>query len=293
MQNPLIGQAIGALADGAPRRKALCNDPLSTKNSGGTQMRREHFLLLLGVIGAVAGAGAVAAPTGAGAPSYDLAAVEIGRRPVDRDFDVPRRPVKMLEFIGIKPGDKIIDVIPDRTEYFTHLFSSVVGQKGVVYDFMPDELGKMTKTPLPASGSRPDPLRPNVAVLVQPVNDLAPPEPVDEVWVWQRYHDLHNPVMGPADLAKFNAAVFKALKPGGVYVVLDHSAPAGSGLTLTSRTGRIDAAMVKAEVLAAGFTFVGEDNILRNPLDMRDVPASDPAILNRTDQFIYKFRKPK
>jgi predicted methyltransferase len=99
--------------------------------------------------------------------------------------------------------------------------------------------------------------------------------------------------MGPANVPGFNAAVFKALKPGGVYIVIDHSAPDGSGLADTDTTHRIDAAAVKQEVTTAGFVFEGASEVLRNPADPRTALVFDKSIRGHTDQFVFKFRKPK
>jgi predicted methyltransferase len=98
--------------------------------------------------------------------------------------------------------------------------------------------------------------------------------------------------MGPADVPGVNKAVFKALKPGGRYVIIDHSAPDGSGLADVNTTHRIDAAAVKKDMAAAGFKFVGESDVLRNPADARDKLVFDKAIRGKTDQFVYVFRKP-
>ena len=93
-------------------------------------------------------------------------------------------------------------------------------------------------------------------------------------------------------MAKFDKKVFDALKPGGLFVVIDHVAPAGSGLADTNTLHRIDPAVVKREVEAAGFVFDGESNALRNPADPHDLKVFDKAIRGHTDQFIYRFRKP-
>jgi predicted methyltransferase len=87
--------------------------------------------------------------------------------------------------------------------------------------------------------------------------------------------------------------VFEALKPGGVFVVLDHVATAGSGMNGPQRLHRIDPEIVKAEVTAAGFKFDGESKVLANPADDHSKMVLDPAILGKTDQFILRFRKPK
>jgi predicted methyltransferase len=94
------------------------------------------------------------------------------------------------------------------------------------------------------------------------------------------------------DVAGVNKAVFNALKPGGVYVVLDHAARAGSGTEDAQKLHRIDPAVVKTEVVAAGFVFVDESTALRNPADPHTAMVFDPGMRGKTDQFIYKFRKP-
>ncbi len=258
-------------------------------------MKGRLVIVLAGVAAICAGifgAGAITAKDSV--PAYVAAAVADPARPAaDRDRDAARKPGETLAFIGVKPGQKIVDFMPGRPPgYFTALFSDVVGPHGKVYAFVPAELQKMVKTPLPASGSSPDPTRPNLVILVAPANDFATPEPVDIVWTAQNYHDLHDPFMGPVDMPKFDAAVFKSLKKGGLFVILDHAAPDGSGVSDTNTLHRIDPAVVKKEVEAVGFRFVGESSILRNPADPRTKLVFDPSIRGHTDQFIYKFRKP-
>ncbi|HEY2145447.1 MAG TPA: hypothetical protein VGH12_05205, partial [Steroidobacteraceae bacterium] len=130
----------------------------------------------------------------------------------------------------------------------------------------------------------------NVSVVVMSITKLAAPAPVDLVFTSQNYHDLHN---FPIDIGAFNKNVFNSLKPGGLYVILDHSAPAGSGFSDTKTLHRIDATAVKTEVMAAGFEFVGSSDALANPADPRTANVFDPSIRGKTDQFILKFRRPK
>jgi predicted methyltransferase len=221
-----------------------------------------------------------------------LAAVADASRPKeDVQRDAERKPADMLAFAGVKPGDKIADLIPGKG-YFTRLFADAVGPKGVVYMYEPSEFAKFAKSPLPASGAHPDPARPNIVFLSGPANDFAAPEKLDIVWTSQNYHDLKDDFAAPADTARVNKAVFDALKPGGVYIVLDHVAsPGDPNSTVTLH--RIDPAIVRKEVEAAGFVFDGETDVLRNPKDPHDVKVFDPSIRGRTDQFVYRFRKPK
>jgi len=240
--------------------------------------------LAVAVIGAAGSAGA--------SPANIAAAVaDAGRPQTDKDKDAERKPVDMLTFARVRPGQSVVDFMPGGG-YFTRLFSVAVGPRGKVYAFVPKEVAVFAKKPLPDNGSSPDPTHPNVVALVAPVMDFSTPTPVDLVWTSQNYHDLHDPFMGPADMAKFDAAVYRALKPGGLFIVLDHAAKDGSGTSATNTLHRIDAAVVKKEVTAAGFVFVGESNVLRNPADPRTALVFDKSIRGHTDQFIYKFKKP-
>jgi len=198
---------------------------------------------------------------------------------------------EVLEFIGVKPGDKVADIIAGR---FVRAFSQAVGPKGVVYAYEPAEIVKAHPQVMDTLKTlTADPAYANVVVSTAPINTPALPAGLDAVFIRQNYHDLHDKFMGPADVAAFNRNVFAALKPGGVYVVLDHAAAAGSGLRDTDTIHRIDEATVKTEVLAAGFVLDGESHILANPADDHTKMVFDPAIRGKTDQFLLRFRKPK
>jgi predicted methyltransferase len=128
-----------------------------------------------------------------------------------------------------------------------------------------------------------------VQVIITNFATIANPEPLDLVWTSQNYHDMHNPGRN-LDINAANKAVYGALKPGGLYVVLDHQSE--KGVDFDAQKHRIDMAKVKSEVLAAGFEFVGESNVLDNPADDGTKGVFDAAIRGKTDQFILKFRKP-
>jgi predicted methyltransferase len=220
------------------------------------------------------------------------AVADPGRPEADRKRDENRKPAECLTFAGVKAGDRVADLIPGNG-YFTRIFAKAVGPKGYVYAYMPSDIDEIYKkhgisVPAPA-----DPKYPNVTYLHAPVAKFVAPEKLDIVWTSQNYHDLHDKFFGPADVPAVNKAIYDALKPGGVYIVLDHAAEAGSGLRDTDTLHRIDEGAVKKEVEAAGFKLVAESNVLRNPADNHTLKVFDPAIRGKTDQFILKFRKPR
>ena len=195
---------------------------------------------------------------------------------------------EVLAFIGVKPGDRVADVVAGR---LTASLAKAVGPRGRVYAVETAEVVKAHPEALSAMRALAG-RSPNVVVSADPV--AAPlPKGLDAVFIRQNYHDLYDPFMGPADVPAFNRAVFAALKPGGVYVVLDHAAAVGSGLAATDTLHRIDPARVKADVLAAGFKLEGESEILANPADDHTKNVFDPTIRGKTDQFLFRFRKPK
>jgi predicted methyltransferase len=196
----------------------------------------------------------------------------------------------VIAFIGVKPGDKVADIVAGR---FVRALSQSVGPKGKLYAVMPSEVVKAHPEVVGILHRlTSDPAYANVTVTEPPIDMPALPPGLDAVFIRQNYHDLHDRFMGPADVAAFNRNVFAALKPGGVYVVLDHAATPGSGLADTDTRHRIDEAAVKSEVLAAGFKLDGESKILANPADDHSKFVFDPAIRGKTDQFLLRFKKP-
>lgn len=197
---------------------------------------------------------------------------------------------EVIAFIGIKPGDKIADIVAGR---FTRALSQAVGKDGKLYAYEPDEIIKlhpeiltMLKPAAAAPGS-------NVTLLQSPINKPNLPSGLDAVFIRQNYHDLYDKMMGPADVPAFNKAVFDALKPGGVYVVLDHDDAVGAGLSGTEPRHRIEKAAAIKDIEKAGFKLDGESKILANSTDDHTKMVLDPAIRGKTDQFLLKFRKPK
>lgn len=227
-------------------------------------------------------------------PDAIAAAVADPSRPAeDVARDADRKPAATLAFAGIKPGDVVVDEIANGG-YFTRLFADAVGSRGHVYAVELDEIVGFANVAKGYEGLKSwAEQRPNVTVMTQPASrPLAFPRKVDVFWISQNYHDLHDKFLGPVDVAAFNRQVFAALKPGGLYIVLDHVAAQGSPAEVTETLHRIEPETVKREVEAAGFQLVGESTILANPADPHTKGVFDPSIRGRTDQFILKFRRP-
>lgn len=219
-------------------------------------------------------------------------AVDDPAREADRADDARRKIALVMTFAEVRPGQKVLELVPG-TGYWTRVFSAIVGSKGHVYTVWPDEMAKFsTKSLANWRELVATPHYANVSLLQQPAAQLSVPVPVDLVFTSQNYHDYHDPFMGPVDMRKFDKQVYDALKPGGLFVVIDHVAPAGSGIADTNTLHRIDPAVVKREVEAAGFVLDGQSNALRNPDDPHTVKVFDKSIRGHTDQFIYRFRKP-
>jgi predicted methyltransferase len=244
--------------------------------------------------------------------AYVTAAVNDKSRPAaDTMRDAARKPAESIAFSGVKPGDKVADFIAGGG-YFTRIFSKVVGPQGHVYA---TETGGMmmgapaAAMPMGPGGAMPgpaagmpmggaadplkaiaaDPAYSNVTVLTQPVSKLMVSEPLDVVWTAQNYHDLHNPGMLHADdIAAFNRSVFDALKPGGVFLVIDYASAPGAGFTQSATLHRGDPEAEKAEILKAGFVLDGESKVLARPNDKHTMRAHE-----QDDQFILRFRKPR
>lgn len=215
------------------------------------------------------------------------AAIADPLRPTDEVArDALRHPDRMLAFAQVASGQKIADIRPGAG-YFTRLFARTVGMDGKVYAFVPNR-----------TATRENPLGdvlaaayPNVLRVNGDLDTMTFAEPLDTVFMSQEYHDFHIPGFG-VDVAAMNRAIFAALKPGGSFVVIDHSGRAGTTNTEVGTIHRIEGAFLRREIEAAGFLFEDESTALANPADDRTVNVFDASIRGRTDQFVYRFRKP-
>lgn len=220
-------------------------------------------------------------------PAYIQAAVaDAGRPDADKQRDANRKPGESVAFAGVKPGDKVGEVMPGGG-YFTRILSKTVGSKGVVYTLSP---AAQPGRPDPIAALAADPAYQNIKVGVLDPNGKLP-EAVDLMWTSLNYHDLAR--RPDADLTALNKMVFDSLKPGGVYLVIDHASAPGAGKTVVQTLHRIDPESVKKDLIAVGFVLDSQSKLLQNPDDPHTVGVHDAAMRGTTDQFVLKFRKPK
>jgi len=207
--------------------------------------------------------------------------------------DARRHGPELLAFAGVPRGGTVVEISPGGG-YWTRLFSLAVGPKGHVYADWPQPLANFEKEDVAAYQTLlRDPTWANVTLTLNPAAELPAATKADLVFTSQNYHDYLDKFMGPVDPAVLNKAVWDALKPGGIYLVIDHVALSGSGTTATEKLHRIDPELVKSQVTAAGFEFIGGSKLLAKPDDDHSLMVFNPAIRGKTDQFVYKFRKPK
>jgi len=233
-----------------------------------------------------------AGPATSAVPDHLAKALADKARPAaDSARDADRKPGDLLAYAGLKPGDKVADLVMGGG-YFTRVLAAAVGPKGEVTAYQPDEFirfqasyGENQKTVAAAY--------PNVKANSQSLQALDLPDGLDLVLTVQNYHDLHLTPFPKDTAAKVNAEVFKSLKPGGVYLIVDHVGVTGSGMDAPNKVHRIDPAIVRQEVEAAGFKLEGQSALLANKDDPHTSNVFDGPLKEKTDQFVMKFRKPR
>ena len=227
-------------------------------------------------------------------PSKDIvAAVADTSRPAeDTTRDAARHPAELLAFAGVKKGQKIADYIPG-SGYFTRVFARTAGPKGHVYAVFPEFMAQFDKRDLDAIKALvADPGYANATLATTPNDSLSGLPPLDLVWTSNNYHDLQFGLSHDQILA-LDRSIFGVLKPGGVFLVIDHVAAPGSGWTVARTLHRIEPEAIKADMASVGFKLDGESDVLRNPADPHTAVIFDPSIRGKTDQVVFKFRKPK
>lgn len=242
--------------------------------------------------------GSTGSETETGAPADARAAIEAAvaspERPAeDRALDAGRHPVEVLSFFGIAPGQRVAELFAGGGNT-AELVARIVGPTGTVYvqnnAFV---LDRFARAPLEARLARL--AMPNVVRVDRELDDPLPEDArdLDAVLFVLAYHDT---VWMETDRAAMNAAIFRALRPGGVYGIVDHSAAPGRGVEDAQTLHRIEQSVVVEEITAAGFVLDGESDVLRNPDDARDWNASPSAAGEQrgtSDRFVLRFVRPR
>lgn len=228
------------------------------------------------LLGSCAGTGA---KTGAAPRDYSAIIAAADRTPADRQVDARRNPLPLLRFVAPQPGMKVLD-LGAGGGYSTELLARAVGPTGVVYAQnarQRDNFEERMHTPAMK----------NVVSVVRPYEDPAPPEAksLDLITIFYVYHDI---AYMPVDRRQMNRRLYEALKPGGHLVIADHSAQAGAGSSVTKSLHRIEEALLRQEIEAAGFALEAEGDFLRNPADPRDKHFSE-VIGTPNDRFVLRF----
>jgi predicted methyltransferase len=248
--------------------------------------------IMAAALAATLGTGGCALVNGWSQPGPEAYADALGGSPrtaQDQGRDASRMTAQTLAFSRVQPGDHVVDMIIGGG-FFTRALSAVVGPEGQVTAWQPQEFVAFD----PSYGeavTAADALA-NVVGVTSAIAAPAWPSGVDLIFTAQNYHDLH---LGnfPNDTARrVNAAAFAALKPGGHYVIIDHFATEGSGLSAANSLHRIDVEQVKREVRAAGFVLEAESDLLVRADDPLTANVFDPEIRGNTSQFMLRFRKP-
>jgi predicted methyltransferase len=235
------------------------------------------------------------APLGGAAASPQLQtvitkAVADPARPADaKAADELRKPAETLAFSGVRPGMVVGEFYPGGG-YFTRMLSDVVGPTGHVYGL--ENAGwkgaVAADNKLLSQGNWK-----NVSMDAKPFGTVSFPKPLDIAWVTQNYHDLKVAEFGKVDTLSFDDAVYKALKPGGIFFILDHQGAADLTDAQIAKMHRINRDIVVKEVTSAGFKLLDEGNFLRRSTDDHTLPIFDKKIQGHTDQYALKFIKPK
>jgi predicted methyltransferase len=222
-----------------------------------------------------------------GATDFTAIIAAPDRSDADRETDKRRDPVKLLAFTGVRQGMTVLDMGAGGG-YSTELMARSVGPTGVVYAQNAANLNARAKERLDARMQTP--AMKTVVNLIRPFDDPLPAEvrALDVVTFFFYYHDT---TYMEVDRAAMNRKLFAALKPGASLVIADHSAKAGDGVAVGRTLHRIEEAVLRREVEAAGFKLVAEGDFLRHPEDPRDFNVNRPT--GPIDEFVLRFEKPR
>ncbi|MEO8313950.1 MAG: hypothetical protein ABI645_04055 [Pseudomonadota bacterium] len=212
------------------------------------------------------------------------------RRPEDRARDGYRRPAELLALAGVKPGSKVVEFgtfgeLDKFGQYYTTMLAEVVGPKGMVYMYdsldVDQQLGANSRAFAAA--------HPNTKYEAVDYNKIQIPKGIDVAWSVLNYHEL---LLRGVDMTPFHDKLFKAMKPGAIYLIDDHAGVIGADLKDTIPLHRVDPSVIKSGVGAAGFELVLESRMLERTDDDHKWKVQTEGKADQTDQTVYMFRKP-
>ncbi len=220
----------------------------------------------------------------------DIAAIlaDASRPAADRDRDAGRMPGQVLAFFDIGPGDKVADLLSGGG-YYTRILVPLVGEEGEVYAGNNPFFQRFGEEAITVLLTEPGFER--LHRIDGPVDEVALPTngSLDAVIIVLAYHDLW---LTDEDRSELNRRVFAALKPGGVYGIVDHHAAEGAGTDVIQSLHRIEESVITGEISAAGFSLAARADFLGNPDDDHSLRVFDPSIRGDTDRFVLRFEKP-
>ena len=246
-----------------------------------------HELRTLGIAALVATCAGLTGAAAQGVPDFTAIIAAPDRNAADREIDKRRDPVRLLTFTGVRLGMKVLDMGAGGG-YSTELMARSVGPTGVVYGQNPADMGARAKERYEERAKTP--AMKTVVTLSRPFDDPLPAEvrDLDLITFFFFYHDT---TYMQVDRTVMNRKLLAALKPGASMIIADHSAKSGEGITVARTLHRIEEAMLRREVEAAGFKVVAEGNFLRQAGDARDFNVNRPT--GPVDEFVLRFEKPK
>jgi predicted methyltransferase len=263
---------------------------LQANYEGGFMVRpmfcRASAIAMLAVLSTLSG-WYVAAAQDVKLPDYEAIVASPDRSDADRQTDQRRQSSKMLAFISVRPGMKVLDM-EANAGYSTELLARAVAPAGVVYaQDSAAVIERVVKDKFDIRAQKP--AMKNVVHVVREFDDPIPPDVsgLDLITFFFAYHDV---TYMPVDRAEMNRKMFAALKPGGVLVIADHSARPGDGTSVGKTFHRIEENVLRQEIEAAGFKLVAEADFLRHPEDPRDAVVFRPVV--PVDEFVLKYQKP-
>lgn len=212
-------------------------------------------------------------------------AVESADRPANMvERDGWRRPAEILALADVRPGQTVVE-LSSYPMYYAPLLSKVVGEKGKLHMYDLPVFGEQHGEAMRKFSEA----NPNTSYEVVNFNDIEFPRRVDLVFSVHAYHLM---LLTGTDMDAFHSKLFKAMKPGAIYLIIDHAAVHGTETNDTATLQRIDPGIIRAGVQSAGFQLVEDSRLLENTSDDHKWPSFQEDRLDQTDQVVYKFRKP-